>query len=44
MARIGALVGRTLRGRGDDVVIAAVRAEVRELCADFPPYPTLAGA
>ncbi len=44
MTRIGGLIGRTLRGRSDDAVLASVRAEVRELCAGFPPYPTLAGA
>jgi glycine hydroxymethyltransferase len=44
MRTIGALFGRCLRNRLDDQVIAAIRAEVRELCAAFPPYPTLAGA
>jgi len=44
MARIGALIGRTLRARTDDAAVAAVRAEVRELCLAFPPYPGLAGA
>jgi len=44
MSRIGALIGRTLRERDDDAAIAAVRAEVRELCLGFPPYPDLAGA
>ncbi len=44
MARIGGLIGRTLRERGDDRAVAAVRAEVRELCLAFPPYPDLAGA
>jgi glycine hydroxymethyltransferase len=43
MARIGGLIGRTLRERGDDSSVAAVRAEVRELCLAFPPYPDLAG-
>ncbi|MDA8313158.1 MAG: serine hydroxymethyltransferase [Actinomycetota bacterium] len=42
MARIAALIGRTLRGRGDEAEVAAVRAEVRELCAAFPPYAALA--
>ena len=41
MARIAALVERTLRGRADEAVVAGVRAEVRELCAAFPPYPGL---
>jgi glycine hydroxymethyltransferase len=44
MARIGGLIGRTLRQRSDDAAVAAIRAEVRELCAGFPPYPDLAGA
>ena len=41
MARIAGLIGRTLRRRGDDATVTAVRAEVAELCAAFPPYPTL---
>ncbi|MGC8470720.1 MAG: serine hydroxymethyltransferase [Acidimicrobiales bacterium] len=41
MARIAGLIGRTLRGRADEAQVAAVRAEVRELCAAFPPYPDL---
>ncbi len=44
MARIGALIGRTLRERSDDAAVAAVRAEIRELCLAFPPYPDLDGA
>jgi len=44
MTRIGGLIGRTLRQRADDGAVAAVRAEIRELCAGFPPYPDLAGA
>jgi len=44
MARVGALIGRALRGRGDDAGLRVIRAEVRELCAGFPPYPDLAGA
>jgi glycine hydroxymethyltransferase len=43
MALIGQLMGRTLRNRQDEAELAAVRAEVRELCAGFPPYPTLGG-
>ena len=42
MRTVGALIGRTLRSREDDRALAQVRAEVRELCAGFPPYPTLA--
>ncbi|MGA2837655.1 MAG: serine hydroxymethyltransferase [Acidimicrobiales bacterium] len=44
MARIGALIGRTLRERADEGAVASIRAEVRELCAPFPPYPDLDGA
>jgi glycine hydroxymethyltransferase len=44
MAAIGALIGRALRGRDDQGTLDGVRAEVRELCASFPPYPTLGGA
>ncbi len=44
MSQIGALIGRTLRQRGDEAAVASVRAEIRELCASFPPYPDLAGA
>jgi glycine hydroxymethyltransferase len=44
MRTIGALIGRTLRRRDDDGALRQVRAEVRDLCAAFPPYPTLAGA
>jgi glycine hydroxymethyltransferase len=43
MALIARLIGRTLRSRDDEQVIAAVRAEVAELCAAFPPYPDLLG-
>jgi glycine hydroxymethyltransferase len=43
-ATIGTLIGRTLRQRDDEQALAAIRAEVRELCAAFPPYPTLGGA
>ena len=42
MARIASLIGKTLRGRGDEAEVAAVRDEVRELCAGFPPYAGLA--
>ena len=44
MSQVGALIGRTLRQRGDEAAVAAIRAEVAELCAGFPPYPGLAGA
>jgi glycine hydroxymethyltransferase len=44
MQTIGQLIGRTLRERDDDQALGQIRAEVRALCALFPPYPTLAGA
>ncbi|HEY1734423.1 MAG TPA: serine hydroxymethyltransferase, partial [Acidimicrobiales bacterium] len=44
MARIADLIGRTLRGRGDEATVTGIRREVAELCADFPPYPTLTGS
>jgi glycine hydroxymethyltransferase len=43
MRTVGGLIGRVLRQRGDEAAVAAVRAEVAELCAAFPPYPTLVG-
>jgi glycine hydroxymethyltransferase len=39
MRQIAALIARTLRGRSDESVIAAVRADVNALCAAFTPYP-----
>jgi glycine hydroxymethyltransferase len=42
MSRIAELILRALRGRHEGAEVAAVRAEVRELCAAFPPYPDLA--
>jgi len=39
MARIAELIHRVLTHREDDAAIAAVRAEVAELCAAFAPYP-----
>ncbi len=42
MARIAELILRALRGRHDEAEVASVRAEVRELCAAFPPYAGLA--
>jgi glycine hydroxymethyltransferase len=41
MREIGALIGRTLRHRDDEAVVKQVRGEVYDLCAAFPPYPTL---
>ncbi len=43
MRTVGTLIGRTLRHRDDDAVVSQIRGEVRELCAGFPPYPTLTG-
>jgi glycine hydroxymethyltransferase len=43
MRLIGRLIGRTLRHRADGAELSRVRDEVGELCAAFPPYPTLAG-
>ncbi|HVM06844.1 MAG TPA: serine hydroxymethyltransferase [Acidimicrobiales bacterium] len=39
MAAIAALIGQTIRSGGDQAVIAEVRESVRQLCADFAPYP-----
>jgi glycine hydroxymethyltransferase len=39
MPAIADLIARTLRARENDAEIAAVRAEVVALCADFTPYP-----
>lgn len=39
MSTIASLIHRVLTHREDDAVIAAVRAEVAELCAAFAPYP-----
>jgi glycine hydroxymethyltransferase len=43
MGAIATLIGRTLRSRSDEAEISAVRAEVADLCAGFPPYPDLLG-
>jgi glycine hydroxymethyltransferase len=39
MGEIAALIGRALRGRDDDAELAAVRADVAQLCSRFTPYP-----
>jgi glycine hydroxymethyltransferase len=39
MVEVARLIGRTLRHRGDDSEIRAVREEVHTLCSKFPPYP-----
>ncbi len=41
MAQIADLIYRVLVGREDEAEIAAVRADVGELCASFAPYPDL---
>ena len=38
MAEIAGFIARTLRGRDDDSVVEAVRADVAELCGKFTPY------
>ena len=38
MAEIAGFLARTLRGRDDDSVVEAVRADVAELCGKFTPY------
>jgi glycine hydroxymethyltransferase len=43
MQTVAALIGRTLRARTDEAEVAAVRSEVADLCAAFPPYPDLLG-
>ncbi len=41
MAVIGSLIARTLRDRADAEAVATIRAEVRDLCTQFSPYPGL---
>ena len=41
MATVAGLIHRVLVGREDEGEIAAVRAEVAELCTRFAPYPDL---
>jgi glycine hydroxymethyltransferase len=43
MQTIAGLIGRTLRARADEAEVAAVRSEVADVCAAFPPYPDLLG-
>ena len=38
LKEIADLIARTLQGRDDDSVVAAVRADVNALCARFPVY------
>ncbi|MBV8304726.1 MAG: serine hydroxymethyltransferase [Acidimicrobiia bacterium] len=39
MPEIASLIGRALRGRGDDGELDAVREAVATLCSKFTPYP-----
>jgi glycine hydroxymethyltransferase len=39
MAAIATLIARSLKGRDNPAALAAVRAEVKDLCARFPAYP-----
>jgi glycine hydroxymethyltransferase len=39
MGTIASMISRALRARDDDEALAAIRAEVADLCALFPPYP-----
>jgi glycine hydroxymethyltransferase len=41
MARVGELIATVLRHRDDEAVLVGVRAEVREMCAEFDPYRSL---
>ncbi len=41
MQTVADLIVRTLKARTDEGEIAAVRSQVHELCAAFPPYPDL---
>jgi glycine hydroxymethyltransferase len=41
MVVVAELVARTLKARTDEGEIAAIRREVADLCAAFPPYPDL---
>jgi glycine/serine hydroxymethyltransferase len=43
MAVVAELVARTLLARTDEGEVAAIRREVADLCAAFPPYPDLVG-
>jgi len=40
MAAIATLIARALRDRDDEAAVAAVRADVAQLCARFTPYPS----
>jgi glycine hydroxymethyltransferase len=38
MSLVARLIGRALDAPGDDAVLARIRGEVKELCAQFPMY------
>ncbi len=44
MATVASLIARVLRHREDESRLQEIRAEVRQLCAAFDPYPAGAGA
>ncbi len=44
LGTVGTFIGRALRAREDEAELGRIRAEVRELCSGFPPYPTLTSA
>jgi glycine hydroxymethyltransferase len=39
MDRIGEFIARVLAAPADEAVLAAVKAEVQQLCREFPLYP-----
>jgi len=39
-AEVARLIATALRSRGDDTVVSAVATRVRQLAAEFPPYPS----
>lgn len=43
MEEVARLISSTLRQRGDESSLRAIRAEVAALCAQFPPYPMFTG-
>jgi glycine hydroxymethyltransferase len=44
MEEIARLISSTLRRREDPSALRAIRAEVADLCAKFPPYPMFTGS
>jgi glycine/serine hydroxymethyltransferase len=41
MLEIASLIGAALNHRDDEAELSQIREQVFELCASFPPYPTL---